>query len=151
MERILGCTGCAWNSSNSRTAFSIKYFSWEHSRFWVHADGWLQIVVWEGSENVNIRQFGGDLWPWAHGTTHTDEEPFGWDECLTCGLRVWNHHGSEWRTRCSDLPTLVAVLYVYSLYGWLRLRFFSTFLCSHCNSFSLSSRESVCCNKQFPA
>lgn len=92
MERILDCTSCAWNSFNSRTAFSIKHFpkvcfSWERSRSWVHGDGRLQLVVWEGLENVNIRQFGSDLWPWAHGTTHMDEEQFAWDECLTCRLR----------------------------------------------------------------
>lgn len=111
MERILDCTSCAWNSFTSRTAFSIKhfpkvFFSWDCSHSRVHGDGRLQLVVWEGLENVNKRQFGSDLWPWALGTTHMDEEQFAWDECLTCHIRVLT---SPWirakSTRRADLPT----------------------------------------------
>lgn len=128
-----------------------KYFSWECSRSWVHADGRLQIVVWEGigkCKHTAVWQWPLTLGPWDH--TH------GWGT-------VWVRWMFDVRFKGLKSPWIRVKDKVFgSPHFWLCFMSavctddcgwdsFKVFMFSHCNSFSLSSGESVCCNKQFPA
>lgn len=108
MERILDCTSCAWNSFNSRTAFSIKhfpkvFFSWECWSTWRQTTPTCGLRRIGKCKHTAVWQWPLTPGPWDH--THGRVTV-----CLRWMLDVpFKVLKSPWirakSTRRSDLPT----------------------------------------------